>query len=101
MPGFFGILSGLLFGLRYAAIIRVTTYRPETPAVTAPVAAPVAVAEPPPTSDNASITLPPRRSTEIPNTSTPLLGRSAADIAAAAAEDDRQDMKRRSSFVQI
>ena len=47
IPGFFGILAGLLFGLRYAAIIRVHSYRP-TPA---PAAIPTTAA----ISDNAAM----------------------------------------------
>lgn len=79
VPGFFGILSGLLFGLRYAAIIRVSTYRPE------PTAAPILAQANGTTvtesteEDNSQThsSSEPRASTEIanPNTSTPLLAR--------------------------
>lgn len=82
MPGFFGILSGLLFGLRYAAIIRVSTYRPEPAATpTAPQDA-TAATEESDAPDSQTQPIEGRASTDItnPNTSTPLLARAQVNV---------------------
>ena len=95
VPGFFGLLCGLLFGLRYAATIRVTTYRPPvtTPAPTAPVPAPAAV--------QISQDSLPRRSIEVPNTSTPLLARADRGPQAVADWDAVEQAENRKSKAQM
>lgn len=106
VPGFFGILSGLLFGLRYAAIIRVSTYRPEPP-TPAPVVPPTTGGLPTNEGDanTQSQAAEPRTSTDTanPNTSTPLLARPQAvqGVAPSTNENHWRRLQIRNVFIAL
>lgn len=85
VPGFFGIMAGLLFGLRYAAIIRVQSFRPATAAPVTTVA-PVAPEE----QDTPSA--------ELANTTTPLLASMRAPEPSEGPEA-AENRKRKTSHV--